>query len=121
MADVAFCIKLQIYFSIPTRYNTDSDIFFFVKMTFIAFGKQTFHIYKDLWPCLPPGVMRGQARRKCFFASFNPIQLSFLKPAPLCLNSTCICADLCTHERADLKTRCVQAHCWSVAILRQLK
>ncbi len=32
-----------------------------------------------------------------FFASFSPTQLSFLRPAPRCLNSKCICADLCTH------------------------
>ncbi len=49
------------------------------------------------------------------------LQLSFSRPAPRCLNSKCICAHLCAHGRAGLKTRCVQVHCWSVAILRQLK
>ncbi len=56
-----------------------------------------------------------------FFASFSPMQLLFSRLAPRCLNSKCICAHLCTHERSGLKTRCVQAHCWSVAVLRQLK
>ncbi len=56
-----------------------------------------------------------------FFASFSPTQLSFSRPAPRCLNSKCICVHLCAHERAGLKTRCVQAHCWRVAILRHLK
>ncbi len=37
------------------------------------------------------------------------------------LNNKCICIHLCTHGRANLKVRCVQAHCWSVAILKHLK
>ncbi len=56
-----------------------------------------------------------------FFATFSPKQLSFSCPALCCLNSKCTCAHLFAHERAGLKTRCVQAHCRYIAILRQLK
>ncbi len=56
-----------------------------------------------------------------FFASFSPMQLSFSCPAPHCLNSKCTYTHLFAHGRAGLKTRCVQAHCWCVAILKQLK
>ncbi len=43
------------------------------------------------------------------FAGFSPTQFSFSRSVPRCLNSKCICAHLCTHGRAGLKMRCVQA------------
>ncbi len=66
-----------------------------------------------------PIIHPAPGTTQVFFASFSPTQLSFSRPAPCCLNSKCICAHLCAH--AGLKTRCVQAHCWCIAILRQLK
>uniref|UniRef100_A0A8C2EN12 ADAM metallopeptidase with thrombospondin type 1 motif 7 n=1 Tax=Cyprinus carpio TaxID=7962 RepID=A0A8C2EN12_CYPCA len=69
----------------------------------------------------PPGKWSFVSVVQVFFASFSPTQLSFSCPAPHCLNSICICAHLCAHGHGGLKTRCVQAHCWPVAILRQLK
>ncbi len=55
------------------------------------------------------------------FASFIPMQLSFSHPAPRCLNSKCTYTHLLAHGQAGLKMRCVQAHCWRIAILRHLK
>ncbi len=75
----------------------------------------TYSALSYTWCNAAPGAMLPT--QECF-ASFSPKQLSFSRPAPLCLNSKCICDHLCTHWHADLKKKCVQAHRWLVAILR---
>ncbi len=46
MADVAFCVKLKMNFSITTGYNTDFGGNSFVEiMAFITFWNQTLNIY----------------------------------------------------------------------------
>ncbi len=74
-------------------------------------------LLRDNGPYHTPGTMWRQPRQ-LFSASFSLTQLPFSHPAPRCLSSKCICAHLCAHGHAGLKTRCVQAHCWRVAILR---
>ncbi len=74
-------------------------------------------LLRDNGPYHTPGTMRRQPRQ-LFSASFSLTQLPFSHPAPRCLSSKCICAHLCAHGHAGLKTRCVQSHCWRVAILR---
>ncbi len=46
------------------------------------------------------------------FNIYIEINTFFAAPVPCCINSKCICAHLCAHGRAGLKTRCVQAHCY---------
>ncbi len=62
MADMVFCEKFKIDFSIPIRYNTDfggNSLFFFF-MAFIAFWNQTPHIYTILPKVLGhPLLMKG--------------------------------------------------------------
>ncbi len=77
---------------------------------------------EDIWSCLVlypfiprhigPYCTPGARRSASVFASLS---------TTCCLNSKCICSHLCTHGHAGLKKRCVQAHCWRVAILRNWK
>lgn len=69
-------------------------------------------------PYHTPGSIWRKAFMAWFAAIFRPTQLSFSCFAPHCLNFKSICNTLWSHGCAGLKRRCVKAHCWRIAILR---
>ncbi len=89
----------------------------FILKWLVSMIQSRLFLLRDNGPYHTPGTMRRQPRQ-LFSASFSLTQLPFSHPAPRCLSSKCICAHLCAHGHAGLKTRCVQSHCWRVAILR---